>query len=215
MRLSVGDDGTVTGEFTNLTLTMTGTIKGVIDATGAFTGTYTVPRVIPSVALAGTLTKGDNGHVTGALTQGGADPLDIDLLVRELIPISVGRGTVTANDTVLSDGSHVHLVDFQPQQDCTLRISMQPSAKNGLKDPYLIIYDGNGPIGGTILASDDDSGGGQNAQLVFDFAQGSKYVIGFNGDGVDDFGGYEYQMEPLSSRVASAAVKHGGPKAAK
>ncbi|MEI6501109.1 MAG: hypothetical protein WCP21_08785 [Armatimonadota bacterium] len=215
MRLTVVD-GTVTGEFTNTTKGYSGTIKGVIDATGDFSGAYTVPGLPFKPSVAGNLTKGRNGHIVGTLTQEDSHPLAIDLIARELVGLADGRGSVSWKDRELHDGSHVHLVDFIPSADCTVRISMQASAHNGLKDPYLLIYSGLGPSG-SILAADDDSGGGKNALLEFDFTEGRKYVIGFNGDGVDDFGGYAYQMKQLSNRPAqpAAAPRQGGPKSAR
>jgi hypothetical protein len=72
----------------------------------------------------------------------------------------------------LDDNKFVHFWDFDVQAGDTVTITM--NATGGNLDPFLIIVDQNNHV----IAYDDDSGGGKNAQVRnLKFAQAGTYTV--------------------------------------
>ena len=93
----------------------------------------------------------------------------------------------------------VHILDVESGNAYT--ISMRGTTDAPLEDSYLSLFDENG----NIIAFDDDSGGGLDAQLLFvPEASGRIYVAAEAFSSTSDFG--VYSIEVIETFLASARV---------
>ncbi|MEI6501107.1 MAG: hypothetical protein WCP21_08775 [Armatimonadota bacterium] len=113
-----------------------------------------------------------------------------------------GSGTLSSSDQQVQSGAYYDSVWVRPDQDVTIRIRMNSTQV----DPYIVLWDADG----TVLATDDDSGSGRNAELVVNLYAGNDYEVGFSTYAAGSFGRYSYSFAELSySAAASAAVELG------
>ncbi len=83
-------------------------------------------------------------------------------------------GSLDASDSRFSDGSLSDFYVATARSDGRAQIEMNASSSF---DPYLIITARNSDGEYENIIEDDDSGGGQNAKIIFDVKKGKTYYI--------------------------------------
>jgi len=108
---------------------------------------------------------GETGDYTIQVTleSGGGDE------ARVLTPGRPASGALAASDPTLSDGSHYHLWTVQARAGDQITVTLE----SGDFDTYVGIRDSEG----TVLASNDDSGGTTNSQVEVTVPGGGVYTV--------------------------------------
>ena len=130
------------------------------------------------------------------------------------------HGSLQQGDQTLPNGAYVQAGSYVDVYSCTARSdgSAQVDLKSSDFDSFLIIgtEDSSGAI--QTIATDDNSGSGQNARVKFDVNQDVRYfVAATNADGAGHTGSYELDFssnlkdvreEPGVTPAVLAAVAH-------
>jgi S1-C subfamily serine protease len=169
--LNEHDDDSGGGNDSQLTLTLPHAGRYVIAANTVGqrdTGPYTI-----SVQSGG---AGDGGQVNGNNRSGGVAVTDLDW--RRLPPIRLGQtvsGALSTSDILRDDNTYADAYVYQGRAGETITITMRSRAF----DSWLVVNDPNGPM----YEHDDDTGGGNDAQLTLTLPHSGPYVIVANSVG--------------------------------
>ena len=109
-----------------------------------------------------------------------------------------GTGRLAPSDPEVVSGAHYDSLWLRPDHDCSVRIRMNSSQV----DPYIVLWDANG----YVLATDDDSGVGRNAELNVYLSGGVDYEVGLSTYAADSFGNYSFAIDEVST-TSSASVE--------
>jgi len=142
--------------------------------------------------------------------------------------IDISRsGTLTTSDILLADDSRADLVRVRATRDGFIYVSMTSSTTN-VVDPYIQVFEGAAYDfedlqylfnTGRLVDSDDDSGPGLNAELVFRADDDQVYTIVLTTSSGNDYGSYRYTIREVdddevivgsaeaSDKTTSAEVK--------
>lgn len=120
-------------------------------------------------------------------------------------PLRVGqtiRAAISQSDETYDSGKHFDGYEFQASRTERLQISVRSSAF----DAYVAAYH-LGPDSAVSVASDDDSGGGLDAQAEFDVVAGRQYVIFVNAvSETETLGDYVLRLQSASSGSVGATA---------
>lgn len=157
----------------------------------------------PSVSGTYYVAASDNGGITGSYSISASKPSDD-------YPASTATNGLLSTSGAFSFGvitaptdSDMFAVQLSSNAHYTIRLER---ITNGLVDPYLVLFDGQGGV----LAFDDDSGGDGNAQITFvPSVSGTHYVMAADYD--TGMGGYRVkaEMRPLVRGSAADDVLAG------
>lgn len=127
---------------------------------------YTLSSPGPYRVLVNSLFSGETGRYTLIWEDGLSEPYTGYV---ELQPGVSLQGELTEDDLVLADGTYydAHFLEGRRGQELRLRMASSDM------DAYLILYDTQG----NWLTSDDDSGGGTDALIVFTLPEDGVYMV--------------------------------------
>jgi len=120
----------------------------------------------------------------------------------------VGVGTISSSDRRNVDGSYADVERFTARADGWIEVAMlRTGSDDSVDDPYLVVWRGAADdyTDETFVASDDDSGGDNNAYLLFYGVQGGLYAVLLTTYGPDDFGEYIYRIREVPDAAATTA----------
>lgn len=141
--------------------------------------------------------------------------------------IDVDRcGTISSSDIELGDGSFADLVRVRATRDGFIRITMTSQSTNPV-NPYVLVYEGSASTfqdlvdlfdAGLLIDSDDDTGPGNAAELIFLAEDNQTYTVALNTSDPGDFGNYCYTIEEIDDdevvvRNAEPGDKSAAPEA--
>lgn len=136
--------------------------------------------------------------------------------------INISRsGTISSGDMELGDGSHADLVRVRATRDGYIVVTMSRAGSNPIDDPYLQAFWGSASTfqdlvdlfnAGRLIDSDDDSGPGLDAELVFLADDNETYTIVLNTSGPNDFGTYRYTIREVDDDEVLVTAAEAGDK---
>ncbi|MEN6305776.1 MAG: hypothetical protein ABFD96_23830 [Armatimonadia bacterium] len=132
--------------------------------------------------------------------------------------IDISRsGTLTTSDILLADDSRADLVRVRATRDGFIHVTMTSSDV----DPYLQVFEGAAYDfedlqdlfdDGKLIDSDDDSGSGVNAELVFRAEDNQVYTIVLTTSEGNDLGSYRYTIREVDDDEVIVVSAEAGDK---
>lgn len=136
--------------------------------------------------------------------------------------IDINRsGSLTTSDILLADDSRADLVRVRATRDGFIYVSMTSSTTN-VVDPYIQVFEGAAYDfedlqdlynAGHLIDSDDDSGAGVNAELVFRADDNQVYTIVLTTSSGNDYGSYRYTIREIDDEDVIIGSAEAGDKA--
>jgi hypothetical protein len=145
----------------------------------------------------------DNGGATGSYSISASKPVDDYLASTATSGVLPTTGSFSFGVITAPTDSDMFAVQLSSNAHYTIRLER---TADGLADPYLVLFDGQGGV----IAFDDDSGTDGNAQLAFvPSVSGTHYVLAADFD--TGMGGYRVsaEMRPLVRGSTAADVLAG------
>ncbi|HEY3396991.1 MAG TPA: hypothetical protein VGM19_04955 [Armatimonadota bacterium] len=130
-----------------------------------------------------------------------------------------GSSQTTRSSFVNADGSRRVVTHFEARVNGEVDVQMFRAGASPVFDPFVIVFRGNFDAGvippaNTVVASDDNSGGGRDAFAAFFATDNQIYTVWFTTAGPADFGTFGFSiLDGLPAAAATAPKPTAVPAA--